>query len=145
MADETPDRGTWPARLVRWLLAALLVTAGVGHLVAPEEFLAQTPTWLPARELIVLVSGLVEIALGLALLLARRRRREVGLAVAVFFVLILPGNVHQAVEGIDAFGLDSPQARWGRLLLQPVLVLAALWATRRPRATSPRGTGPPAD
>lgn len=111
MADETPDGGTWPAHLVRWLLAALLVAAGIGHLVAPEEFLAQTPTWLPARELIVLASGVIEIALGLALLLARRRRREVGIAVALFFVLILPGNVYQAVAGIDAFGLDSPQAR----------------------------------
>jgi uncharacterized membrane protein len=118
----------------RVALAGFLALAGVGHLVAPEEFLAQTPTWLPWRPAIVLVSGLVELALAAALLLVRRWRVEVGWVVAAFFVLILPGNVHQAVSGTPAFGLDSDAARWGRLLFQPVLVAWALYATGAWRA-----------
>jgi hypothetical protein len=43
--------------LARWALGLFLVAAGGGHFLAPEAFLAQTPTWLPAREAIVLVSG----------------------------------------------------------------------------------------
>jgi uncharacterized membrane protein len=113
----------------RWALGLLLLAAGTGHLVAPEAFLAQTPTWLPWRPAIVLVSGLVELALGLALLAVRRRRRELGWVVALFFVAIFPGNLHQAISGTEAFGLTTPTARWLRLAFQPVLIVWALWAT----------------
>jgi uncharacterized membrane protein len=115
--------------LARWALGLFLVAAGTGHFLAPEVFLAQTPTWLPARGAIVLLSGVVEVALGVALLVVRAHRRALGWVVAVFFVAILPGNVHQAVSGTDAFGLDTPTARWLRLAFQPLLVLWALWST----------------
>ena len=56
-------------------------------------------------------------------------RREVGLATAIFFILIFPGNIRQYVDGIDAFGLDTDRKRAIRLLFQPLLVLWALWST----------------
>jgi uncharacterized membrane protein len=115
--------------LARWALGSFLVVAGVGHFLAPEAFLAQTPTWLPAREAIVLLSGVVEVALGVALLVVRTHRRTLGWVVAAFFVLVLPGNVHQALSGTAAFGLDTDAARWARLAFQPLLVLWALWST----------------
>jgi uncharacterized membrane protein len=117
------------AAVVRLLLAATMVVAGVGHFVAHEEFLGQTPAWLPARSLIVWVTGVMEIALGIALLVVHRHRRWVGWAVALFLVAVFPGNVYQAVAGTDAFGLDTPAARLLRLTLQPLLVVAALWCT----------------
>ena len=52
-----------------------------------------------------------------------------GWIVAIFFVVIFPGNIWQYVEGRDAFGLDSDAARAIRLLFQPVLVVWALWCT----------------
>ena len=113
----------------RWALAAFMLVAGVGHVVATESFLGQVPTWLPERTLIVWVSGVVEIAFALALILLPRRRRQIGWALAVFLVLVFPGNVYQAIAGTDAFGLDTPAARWIRLVFQPVFVLWALWST----------------
>lgn len=115
----------------RILLGAFLCFAGIGHLtVARTEFLAQVPAWLPLNaDLVVVLSGLVEIALGLALIFWVRRRMLVGLAAAVFFILIFPGNISQYVNRIDAFGLNTDQARFTRLLFQPVLVLWALWST----------------
>jgi uncharacterized membrane protein len=115
--------------VVRWALAALMLAAGIGHLVATDEFLGQTPTWLPQRTLIVVVSGLVEIGFALALVLLPSRRRQVGWTLAVFFVLVFPGNLSQAIEGTSSFGLDTDAERWVRLLFQPVLVLWALWCT----------------
>jgi uncharacterized membrane protein len=120
--------------LARWLLAVFLLAAGTAHFVVPDEFLAQTPTWLPARTAIVYVSGIVELLLGVALLVVRARRETLGWVVAAFFVLVLPGNVHQAVSGTPAFGLDTDAARWGRLAFQPVLVWWAWWSTRVPAA-----------
>jgi uncharacterized membrane protein len=53
----------------------------------------------------------------------------VGLIVAIFFILIFPGNINQYVNGVDAFGLDTDQKRLIRLFFQPLLVVWALWST----------------
>lgn len=58
----------------------------------------------------------------------------VGWVVAAFFVVILPGNISQAVTATPAFGLETDAARWGRLAFQPVLVAWALWSTGAWRA-----------
>jgi uncharacterized membrane protein len=128
--------------LARWLLGLFLLAAGTAHFLVPDEFLAQTPTWLPARLAIVYVSGVIELLLGAALLVVRRRRAQLGWVVAAFFVAVFPGNLHQALTGTDAFGLDSPAARWGRLAFQPVLVWWAWWSTRVP---APADDARPAD
>ena len=137
MVDDRNPAGPHPAGLGhsglrhvgRLALGAFLVFAGVAHLVAPEPFEAQVPPWFPAPGPTILVSGLVEIALGIALIVARRHRATVGWLAAAFFVVIFPGNVSQFLTGTDAFGLDSDLARAVRLLFQPVLVVWSLWCT----------------
>lgn len=117
---------------LRLVLGAGLSLAGVSHLSwSRSEFQAQVPSWFPIdADVVVLVSGVVEIGLGVGLLLAALRWRPlVGLATAAFFVAIFPGNIAQFVEGTDAFGLDSDVERGVRLLFQPVLVVWALWST----------------
>jgi uncharacterized membrane protein len=121
-----------PARTgLRWLLGLTLLFAGTSHLtVARTTFQAQVPRWLPLNaDLVVILSGIVEIVLGSSLLLAKRRRTTVGWIVASFFVAIFPGNVNQYVQRIDAFGLNSDTLRFVRLFFQPLLVVWALWST----------------
>lgn len=114
----------------RLILGAFLIGAGIGHFTNAEAFLAQVPPWMPAPEAVVAISGVVELVLGAALILAPQRYRSmVGWVVAGFFVVIFPGNISQFVMGTDAFGLDSDGARFVRLLFQPVLVVWALWCT----------------
>ena len=117
--------------MLRWLLGGALIVAGVGHLTTQRsEFQAQVPGWFPLDEdLVVIASGVVEIALGAALIGLPRHRVIVGTIVAAFFVAIFPGNIAQYVDGVSAFGLDTDGARLVRLFFQPVLVLWALWAT----------------
>jgi uncharacterized membrane protein len=80
--------------------------------------------------LVVLLSGVVEIALGLGLAFWKKQGRNFGWALALFFILIFPGNISQYVNGTDAFGaLDSDSARLIRLFFQPVLVAWALWSS----------------
>ncbi|HQZ36831.1 MAG TPA: hypothetical protein PK020_20560 [Ilumatobacteraceae bacterium] len=114
----------------RWVLAGFLTFAGVSHLTwSSDEFLAQVPGWLPvSASFVVLVSGIVEIALGLALVGLPARRRQVGWVVAAFFIAVFPGNISQFVTHTDAFGLDSDVARGVRLAFQPLLVVWALWS-----------------
>ncbi|KNY05249.1 DoxX family protein [Microbacterium sp. GCS4] len=119
----------------RLLLGSFLVFAGVSHLTfAREEFQAQVPPWLPVDpDVTVLASGVVEVGLGGALLVARKHRRAVGIVTALFFVAVFPGNIAQWLEHRDAFGLNTDTARFVRLFFQPMLIALALWSTWSPR------------
>ena len=114
-------------------LGVTLALAGVSHLTFQrEEFRAQVPPWVPLdTDLVVLASGVVEIALGGALLSTwvQPRRATLGVVVAAFFVAVFPGNIAQFTERRDAFGLDSDTKRFVRLLFQPALVAWAVAAT----------------
>ena len=115
----------------RIVLGGALIYAGVGHLTFSRiTFQAQVPDWVGLdKNVVVILSGLVEIALGAALLFVRRRRQLLGLATGLFFIAVFPGNISQFVDGHDAFGLDSDAARRTRLFFQPVLVAWAWWST----------------
>lgn len=113
----------------RYVLAVILLVAGIGHFRNTAEFTAQVPTWMPAPDLVVYVSGVVEILLALALVALPHQRVRVGWIVAGFFIVIFPGNISQFLTQTDAFGLDSDAARFIRLLFQPLLVVLALWST----------------
>lgn len=120
-------------RVAQVALGGAMLFAGTGHLTfARQEFQAQVPPWVPLDvDFVVLASGVVEIAVGVALLATWRqpRRALVGAATGLLFVAVFPGNVAQLTERRDAFGLDSDAARVVRLFFQPVLVAWALWAT----------------
>ena len=123
---------TTTQHLFRILLAIAMIYAGYSHLTFNRiDFQAQVPDWVPlSKDLVVILSGIVEIILGLGLAIWKSKRVEFGWALAIFYVLIFPGNISQYVEGRDAFGaLDSDRARLIRLFFQPVLVAWALWAS----------------
>ena len=122
-------------KLLQLSLGAFLTSAGISHLGSNRaEFLAQVPTWLPLNgDFVVVASGIVEIALGVSLItttfIFTQYRKQVGIVVAIFFILIFPGNINQYVNKIDAFGLDTDQKRLIRLFFQPPLVIWALWSS----------------
>lgn len=136
--DELTSRTkpTWSRTVGRIALAAALLLAGTGHLTfARQDFQGQVPEWLPFdKDFVVVASGVVEIALGAALLTSRKRRTTVGWIVAAFFVAIFPGNIAQLVGQVDSLGLDTDAKRWIRLPFQPLLVAWALWSTGAWRA-----------
>ncbi len=117
--------------IFRILLGFFLIFAGSGHLTwARGEFLAQVPPWLPLDgDLVVVLSGLVEVILGGSLIFLSKYQVPIGWLAALFFVLIFPGNISQFINRIDAFGLNTDSARFARLFFQPVFVIWALWST----------------
>ena len=125
------------------LLGIALAYAGFKHLTSSRlEFQAQVPSVLQSQaDFIVLASGVVEIALGVALMLAWRYRVQVGWVVGLFFVAVFWGNISQYLNGVDAFGLNSDRSRFVRLLFQPLLVMWALWSTGAWRSYRTRGSG----
>jgi uncharacterized membrane protein len=126
--------GLWhrfaPREAARLGMAIALAFAGASHLFLATPFIQHLPTWLPLRAEIVLVSGLVEIALGIALLLPPPARRRVGVALALYFLAVFPGNVYVAVFNIEVDGQPGGAYPWVRLPLQLLFIAWALWSTR---------------
>lgn len=117
--------------LGRIALGSILLLLGVAHLtVQRQEFQAQVPRSLPLNpDLVVLASGVVEIALGAALIALPRYRVPLGWIAAAFFVAVFPGNIAQYLNRTDGLGMDTDQKRLIRLFFQPVLIAVALWST----------------
>jgi uncharacterized membrane protein len=118
---------------VRVTVGLGLAFAGVMHLtVARQPFQAQVPQTLTdllpvSADDIVVGSGVLEVALGAALVGLPKERRRLGAVTAAYFVAIFPGNLAQLARRQDAFGLDSDLKRFIRLFFQPLMVLAALF------------------
>lgn len=117
--------------LAKLMLGSFLMFAGIAHLsFGRTEFQAQVPAWVGLEpDFVVIASGVVEICLGLALILARKRKSWVGIVAALFFIAVFPGNISQYLTGTDAFGLNTDSARLIRLFFQPFLVSWAIWST----------------
>jgi uncharacterized membrane protein len=118
--------------IFRILLALFMISAGLSHLTFSRiEFQAQVPDWVPiSKNLVVILSGIVEIVLGLGLAFWKKQGEKFAWGLALFFILIFPGNIAQYLDGKDAFGaLDSDRARLIRLFFQPVLIVWALWSS----------------
>lgn len=118
----------------RILLGAGLIFAGISHLTfARKEFRAQVPNWVPLKkDDTVVYSGLVEIALGSALVFTNKKHQEtVGKVAAAFFAAVFPGNIAQYTHHRNGFGLNTDTKRFARLLFQPGLIYWALKSTSK--------------
>ncbi|MDP2290414.1 MAG: hypothetical protein Q8M22_04455 [Actinomycetota bacterium] len=131
MRTITTTRSTGLRSVARVVLGGALVFAGIAHLTFDREsFQAQVPDWVGIdKNVVVILSGIVELLLGAALIVVKRHRALLGLAAGLFFIAVFPGNISQFIDGDDAFGLNSNSARRNRLFFQPVLVAWAWWST----------------
>lgn len=113
--------------VMRLLMAAFYLVAGVLHIVAPAGFVLIVPDAVPWPETTVMVTGLCEIA-GAAGLMTKRLRRAAGIALAVYAVCVFPANIKHALFIVPVAGLPAGWWYHGpRLALQPLLVWCALY------------------
>ena len=127
-------RTTTLQNVFRVILGIAMLYIGIGHFTFSRiEFQAQVPTWLTNEEnlidFVILASGIVEIILGALMIWGGKLKVKTGIALAIFYILIFPGNINQYVNGIDAFNLNTDTKRLVRLFFQPLLLLWALWST----------------
>ncbi|SHK00074.1 DoxX family protein [Epilithonimonas mollis] len=118
--------------IAKYGLGAMLITAGIGHLTfARKEFQAQVPEWVPLeKDDTVVYSGIVEIAMGAAIIAAPKKYESlVGKVAAGLFTAVFPGNYTQYNERRNAFGLDTDNKRFARLFMQPLLLFWAIKST----------------
>ncbi len=117
----------------RYLLASLMVFAGVMHFVRADFFLKVMPPYLPCHLELVYLSGVCEAVLGL-LMLVPRYRRLASWGIIALLIAVFPVNLHvfQHQELIPA----PPIVHWLRLPLQGILILMAYGQLPQTKTTS---------
>ena len=117
--------------IARIFLGIFMITAAIAHFTFQRKgFQAQVPNWIPfSKDLVVILSGVIEISLGMGMIFWKSKRPQIGIALALFFLLIFPGNIAQYLNHSDAFGLNTDFKRLLRLFFQPILIYLALWCT----------------
>lgn len=116
--------------LSRKLLTGFFVASGVNHFVSPRFYRAIVPPRLQhdAKRVVVL-SGVAEIAGGLAVLPARTRPAA-GAGLIALLAAVFPANLYMAREP-ERFKRVPRWALYARLPLQPLMMWWAWRATRR--------------
>jgi uncharacterized membrane protein len=119
-------------RLLKWPLALLFVVSSVAHFTKRDFYMRLMPPYVPMHSEVVAVSGVIEGALGL-LLLIPRTQRVAAWGLVVTLIAIFPANIHGAITA----GTPNPampgvpvEIAWLRLPIQPILVAWAYWYTR---------------
>lgn len=115
--------------ILRIVLGAAYLFAGIAHLRSPAPFLSITPGWVPQPELVIAATGVAEILGAVALVAVRPLRRAAAIGLALYAVCVYPANIKHALDAVSVQGLD---AWWPyhapRLAFQPVVVWWALFA-----------------
>jgi uncharacterized membrane protein len=115
--------------VMRWIMAAFFLLAGIGHFAVLDKVVQIVPAWVPFPREVVIVTGILEMA-GAVALLTRRWRRLGGAALALYAVCVFPANVRHAVDGIALLPFDRSWWYHGpRLALQPAIVWWALFCS----------------
>ena len=117
-------------------MAAMLFFTSIGHFMYLEGMSEMLPDWIPGRKLIVLITGFIEIAAGVGLLVTRTRRIVGGLLI-LFFICIVPANIYAAIHHVDietgARTGAGPGYLWFRIPLQIFFIAWVYWFSVRLR------------
>jgi uncharacterized membrane protein len=119
------------------LPAGFFAFAGAMHFVIPRSYEAMVPPWVARQRDAVALSGVAEVAGGLAVIPRGTRRLArwwlLGLRTPTDAWAVFPANVHMAVNPEQVEGLERRVRRWALWARLPLLPLAMLWVWRATR------------
>ncbi len=106
-----------------FIMAFVYSFAGIMHFVLPSAFTKIVPRYLPARKILVYISGFFEILFGVGLLFETTRSWSaiglIGLLIAVF-----PANIYMA----QRFKEKGNKYTWAAYARLPLQLLLIYWA-----------------
>jgi uncharacterized membrane protein len=125
---------SWPDA-ARWGLSVMLLFTATAHFNAMRgDLIAMVPPSFPHPDLLVTLTGILEI-LGAIGILVPRTRPLAGLCLILLFVILFPANVSASLRGVTLAGKPATTL-WLRLPMQLLFIGVAWWTTQRPGARS---------
>jgi uncharacterized membrane protein len=129
---------TWQVSAAHGLAIMLVMTAsahfvpaGVTFMPNHADMVAMVPPFVPFPALMVYLTGVLELAGAVGLVL-ERTRKAAGICLALLFVALLPANVHAALNDVTLGG-EPASPLWQRIPEQVLYIGIALWAAVRAR------------
>ncbi len=113
-------------RAGRIALSAMLLFTAIGHFAFTEGIAMMLPMFVPFKKEIVILTGILEIALAVGILIAHYRSIT-GWSLIVFLVLALPANIYGAINAVN-YQLANhdgpgPDYLWFRIPLQFLFIV----------------------
>lgn len=106
-----------------YLMGAIYIFAGIMHFIKPKVYLRIMPRYLPAHKALVLLSGVVEILLGIGLFFKETKNLSIYGIIAMLAVFLL---VHLYMLSSDKASAGFP--KWLLLLRLPIQFALMYWA-----------------
>ncbi len=107
-------------------MGVLLVFTGISHFIYTEGMVLMLPHIVPAKEAVVYLTGVFEIAAGVGLILPKYRKTT-ALVLMIFLIILLPANFKAAYDHLSlttaTYDGPGPEYLWFRVPLQIVLIL----------------------
>jgi uncharacterized membrane protein len=113
-------------RVLRVLMVLPLLISGVAHLIMPAAMAQIIPPIFPMKTLLVILSGIAELA-GAAGLFVPRTKRVASLCLALLMIAIFPANIYVAGQTVHGLYMPTVPVRLLMQMIYIVLVLAAGW------------------
>ncbi len=109
-------------------LTLLLFMTSSAHFTSTGQMMFMLPDWVPARALLIYATGVLEIALAIALW-APGLVQKTGWAIAIMLVIFLPANIYASLISLPFGGNEiGPGYLVVRVPFQIFLVLWTVWA-----------------
>lgn len=107
----------------KYILAGLLIIAGILHFVTPKFYLKIMPAYLPAPSTLVILSGIAEIICGILLLIPPAQIIGAYLTIALL-VAVFPANVEMSRK----YFVRKKKGFWLSVLRLPLQIVLIWWA-----------------
>lgn len=106
-------------------MCIMLCFTAIGHVIYAKGMTMMLPDFIPFKLAIVYITGIMEVIFGI-LLLGPKYRRMMGITIIIFFILILPANIYEAVNYVNletaTYNGVGPIYLWFRIPLQLFLI-----------------------
>lgn len=110
----------------RIAMASMLLFTAISHFIFTEGMIMMLPDFVPYKRAIVYLTGFIEIAAAIGLLVSRFQVLT-GWLLILFFILILPANIKSAIAKVNfqtaANDGDGLIYLWFRIPLQVIFII----------------------
>ena len=112
----------------RFAMCAMLCFTAIGHFAFTKGMTMMMPPIIPLKNELVLLTGILEILLGIGLLIPSLRIYSAWILI-VFFIFLLPANIYAAMKHVDFQRSTFDGNGLSYLLFRiPLQVFFMLWA-----------------
>lgn len=122
-------------------MAIMLLFTSLGHFMFPQGMGAMMPEFIPMKNEMVYITGVMEILFAIGLLIPKLKVRTAWLLL-IFFILVLPANIKAAMENINyqtgELNGNGINYLWFRIPLQ-IFFIAWVYLTAIRTSILPRG------